>query len=295
VLSSSLPCVAPLGRESRARETLLATDCRGYPLSLSLRIADGLPALPHLRRAAEKGDPGCRAWRALDDFLSGVDQKRYDPDALNKAVTELVATGHRSDAATLLTRQRRMEHCSPEVLAQARALGRDDMLGPGLRADLLSVVLNCSVASADADFVAATAALDELTSRQPSPIRNMQLIVFAVRLGLELGRWEPIAALCQKPDFVRRWLAFGPELATSVLLIHHASLLSAGERVDQGATLPLYRLLCTTFPPADRGPSCQALATMRGSAAMAERKRVAREALTRLVSQLTGPGPKGPR
>jgi hypothetical protein len=289
VVTSGLPCMTPRSRERAASRAFLQADCDGYPLALSYRIAGGLPALPHLRRGAELGNARCAAWRAVDELLSALGEKRYDPDALTKAVSALAAAGDGADAAALLARHRHPDHCSPALLDQARVLGGDVALGPGLRADLQSIVLNCSSSQIDAPFVQALTLLDDLTQRQPVPVRNLQVVLFAVRLGLTLDRWEPIAALARTPNFVQRWLPFGPELATAALLIQHAAVVSVGETVDAVATLPLYRLLCTTFPPADRGTSCNALAVLRSGGASSDRKRAAREALTMLLSQLTGP------
>ena len=303
ITASSLPCMKPQSRERAASRTWLEVDCRSYPLALSYRIAGGLPALPHLRRGAELGSARCGAWRTLDELLSALGEKRYDPDAFTKAVSTLAAAGDGADAAALLSRHRHPDHCSPALLDQARALASDVALGPGLRADLESIVLNCSTGQIDAQFVQALMLLDDLTQRQPVPVRSLQVALFAARLGLELDRWEPLAALAKKPDFVRRWLPFGPELATAALLIQHAAVVGVGESVDVVGTLPLYRLLCTTFPPADRGASCNALAVLRGAATSSDRKRAAREALSTLLAQLTGPptdksgtggGPKPP-
>jgi len=284
-LSAGFPCATP----PKDLEKLLRADCRSYPRSLAYRIANGLPALPRLKRGAEIGKPSCAPLRSLDGFLAAADQQRYDPDAFTEAVTSLRKGGRGHDAAVLLARQRHPQHCSPALVAAARALAKDTELGLHLQADLLSLAANCSSGRIDEQLTADVLALDTLTQQLPMPLRNLKLTLFATRLALTQDHWQPLLELSRRADFVGRWLRFGPELATGALLIHHAAHVMSGHPVDGAATLPSYRLLCTTFPPADRGPTCHAIGVLRSGAPAAEKKRAAKDALATLMSRLTVP------
>src|SRR5262249_42060525 len=101
--------------------------CDGYPLALSLRIADVLKKLPRLRHGEGQG-PRCGPLRSLDAFLASADKGAYDPDAFTRSVEDLRAAGRIYDAAILLTRQRRDNHCSPAILSASRSLGRSALL-----------------------------------------------------------------------------------------------------------------------------------------------------------------------
>src|SRR5690606_8881223 len=85
----------------------------------------------------------CAAWRSLDAFLAPADERRYEPDRFVAAVTALRQHGKNGDAATLLANHRHPQHCNPQLVEHARALGRRPELGIHLRADVLSVALVC--------------------------------------------------------------------------------------------------------------------------------------------------------
>jgi hypothetical protein len=85
--------------------------------------------------------------------------------------------------------------------------------------------------------------------------------------------------------FIDRWQALNPELATAALLLHHAAAIALGEPLDDVGTLPFYRLLCTTFPSAQRGPICNAVSLLRGGGPDDDKKRVAREAVAKFVAE----------
>jgi hypothetical protein len=111
---------------------------------------------------------------------------------------------------------------------------------------------------------------------------------FAARLALQAGRWEPLVTIVGASDFVERWRRLGPELGTRALLLHHAALAGAGKPLDPTATLPHYRLLCTTFPVNERGPHCNAIALLRGADAT-DKRRVSTEALQSLLAEVAKP------
>jgi len=290
IVASDLPCV------KRAVDTdpYRSSDCRRYPVALGYRVADALPFLPHLRRAAEVGRPDCAPWRALDEFLSAAEAGRYAPDAFVRAVDGLHARGARYDAAALLARQRLPQHCTPVLTKHARQLARDPSLGSHLRADLLSVAANCAASVVDDELIDDLLLLDRLTRRQAVATRNLELLLFATGLGMQADRWRPLVELGKQPDFVARWLGFGPELATTALLIHHAALLLADQPLDPAPTQPYYRLLCTTFPPAERGALCNTIGLLRSSTDAAGKKRAAKDALAALLKQRSAAGQSAP-
>ncbi|MCC6522432.1 MAG: hypothetical protein IT373_07210 [Polyangiaceae bacterium] len=261
--------------------------CVDYPAALGLRIANVLPFLPHLTAGAESGRATCAPFRPLDRFLTLADQHQYDPDAFTAAVQALRQGGHAGDAAVLLARHREPAHCGA-LVAEARALADRAELGTALRADLVTVAANCAGPEASPALEADLATLDELTKALATPDRNLSIVTFAARSALT-GQPALLAALARKPDFVSRWLATSPELATAALLMHHAGYTLADQSFDALETLPYYRLLCTTYPPADRGPLCGSIAILRGGGSADERKRSARAALEQLLGSPAAP------
>jgi hypothetical protein len=255
--------------------------CDGYPLALSLRIADAVTKLPRLARSGD----GCSALRALDAFLAGADKGAYDPDAFTRAVESLRADGRIYDAAVLLARHRREGHCSPALSAAARALGRSPLLGPSVRADLLSVAVNCAAASPDPRFEDDVVSLDEETRALPDPSRNLRLVLFVTDLAVHSNRFELLARLAAQPGFVARWTNVDPTAATAALLIDHAALTLTGKPIAPDAQRSHFELVCETFAPGDRAPLCDAIRALRApSSPLKDRERVAREALGALVA-----------
>jgi hypothetical protein len=267
---------------------LTRVGCARYPLAVALRAAEGLPALPRLKRAAQVGRRACGSWRALDRFFVAADKGRYEPDRLLEAIAALRNDGRDDDAAMLLARQRHPRHCTPPVLKNARALSQKKLLGVHLRSDMLSVVANCAGATPDAVLVDDLVALDQLTQQHALPMRNYELLVFAARLAIGTGDYQPLHRISQAPGFVARWQRLGPDLGTTALLLHHAAAVGAGKPLDSEGTAPFYRLLCTTFPQKHRRPMCGAMSMLRGAAGNAEKKRVATDALRAIVQQATG-------
>ena len=265
--------------------------CERYPTAIALRISDALPYLPRLRGQAAIGRPDCAAWVALDDFLAAYDEGRYEPDKLNLAVDVAVRSGRHHVAATLLTRQRVAQHCNPDLVRHARVLSKREDLGVYLRTDLLSVATNCS---APTDLADDLAALDALTRRHADPTRGFEVLLFAARLAAEKEIWRPLFSMTRREGFIDRWQALNPELATAALLLHHAAAISLGEPLRADETLPYYRLICTTFPSPRRGPICNAVALLRGGGPDADKKRVAKETVTRFVADALQGAPQGP-
>lgn len=265
--------------------------CERYPTALALRITDALPFLPRLQGRAAIGRPGCTTWVALDDFLAAYDAGRYEPDRLNQAVEVAMGARRHHVAATLLTRQRLPQHCNPELVRHARVLSAREELGVHLRSDLLSVATNCSAPSDLADDLAA---LDALTRRHADPTRGFEVLLFAARLAAGQGIWRPLFSMTRQEGFIDRWQALSPELATAALLLHHAAAIALDEPLDADGTLPYYRLICTTYPSAQRGPICNAVALLRGGGPNADKKRMAEEAVSQFVQDAVAGAPQGP-
>ncbi|MBI4701572.1 MAG: hypothetical protein HY744_10490, partial [Deltaproteobacteria bacterium] len=285
LVASKRPCT----RRAQGLDALLSVDCASYPMALALRAADVLPTLPRLRQGAEIGRPRCAAWRALDTFLSTAAEGRYDPDALTGAVAMLRKVGNPHDAAVLLTRQRHPQHCSATLTELGRTLSRESALEEGLRADLLSVVANCSGDVLDDALGEDLLRLEQATRALALPQRNVAAVLFTTQMALRSDRWDALRRMTREPGFVERWLRLGPELGAGALLLHHAATLLAGEALDGKPTLPQYQLLCTTFPSPDRGPACSALGLLRSGAPVSDKKRAARAAVQSLLAQAGTP------
>jgi hypothetical protein len=261
--------------------------CDAYPLALSLRIADVLKKLPRLHRG-ESG-PRCATLRALDTFLGGADRGAYDPDTFTRAVEDLRADGRLYDAATLLTRQRREGHCGPLILAATRALGRSTTLGPLVRADLLSVAVNCTAVAGGPEVAADLLALDAATRELADPARSLKVLLSVADLAARTDRWTLLAQLVEQPDFLDRWSTVHPTAAAAALLFAHADAVIAGRPVDLDRTRAAYDLACTIYPPGDRAEVCADLAALRApsAAAPADRARSAKEAVERRIASFT--------
>lgn len=253
--------------------------CEAYPLALSLRAAGGLKKLPRLHRSAETS-ARCPAWRSLDAFLAGEQRGTYDPDAFTQAVAALQAEGKVDDAAVLLARRKRPNHCSPAIVAAARSLGRSTEIGPKLRADLLSSAVNCTALTGGREVQADVIALDEETRRLPDPRRNLDLLLSTADLAVRTDRWEVLSALVDRPDFVTRWLSVHPRAAAAAILIDHAAAVARGRPVDVDRTRPAFTLICEAFPSPDRREVCDQIAALRRPG---DHAREAREAVRRLL------------
>jgi hypothetical protein len=266
--------------------------CDAYPLALSLRIADVLKKLPHLRR----GESGarCAPLRSLDAFLGGAEKGDYDPDAFTRAVEDLRAGGRLYDAATLLTRQRREGHCGPLILAASRALGRPPTLGPLVRADLLSGAINCTAAAGGPEVSADLLALDAATRALADPTRSLKVLLSIADLAARTDQWALLDELVQQPDFIDRWMTVHPTAAAAALLFAHASAVIADRPMDLEKTRPAYELVCELFPPGERVEVCADLAALRAPprGPAPDRKRAAKEAIQRRIAAFTSPPPQ---
>ena len=288
VLAEPLPCTDAKVEVGGYEEAT----CDAYPAALSLRIADALKKLPRLRRGTEVA-ARCGPLKSLDTFLAGADRSMYDPDAFTRAVEELRADGKGYEAAVLLTRQRHPNHCSPALVAAARALGRSALLGPALRADLLSSAVNCAALSGGPEVEADVLALDDETRRLPDPSRSLKLLVSIADLAARTDRWELLGKLVDKPDLMGRWMGVHPNAAAAALLLDHAVTAIRGQAVALERTKETYQLLCETFPSADRAEMCAAIAGLRAPlrGPMAERQRLAKEAVRKLVASAAAAPP----
>ncbi|WP_437820034.1 hypothetical protein [Sorangium sp. So ce1078] len=259
--------------------------CDAYPLALSLRIADVLGKLPHLRRAGSAA--ACPALRSLDGFLTAAERGTYDPDAFTAAVEALRRSGRLYDAGVMVARQRREGHCGPLVLAAARALGRAPSLGPALRADLLSVAVRCAAAALDASVVDDVLALDGETRALPDLGRNLKVVLFATELAVRAERWDVLAKLAKQPEFVDRWTGESDDAAVTAHLIETAAAVLAGEPPPREREA--HGRLCGQPPAGDRAALCAEIQRLRaGALPEAERRRRAKEALERLLAAARG-------
>ena len=275
-LAAPLACTNKPGRGDQ----LARVDCKQYPVALGLRIAEGLSKLPRLKPGAEAKLPNCRAWRELDGFLGAADQRRYEPTKFVAAVGALRSSGRLGDAAVLLADQRHARHCTPSLIAHARALAQRTELGAHLRGDVLSVAVTCSDPK---KVLADIKLLDQLTAKHPLPVRNFELLVFAARVAKQAGNFAPLLAMTSRPDYLPRWQRLGPDMATIALLLHHAAATLATKAVDKTATLSFYRLLCTTFPAKKRGALCNTIGLLRAASATTDLKQVASQALAQFI------------
>ncbi|WP_434047875.1 hypothetical protein [Sorangium cellulosum] len=262
--------------------------CDAYPLALSLRIADVLGKLPHLRRAGSAA--ACPVLRSLDGFLTAAERGTYDPDAFTAAVEALRRSGRLYDAGVMLARQRREGHCGPLVLEAARALGRAPSLGPALRADLLSVAVRCAAAALDGSVVDDVMALDGETRVLPDLGRNLKVVLFATELAVRAQRWDVLARLARQPDFVARWLGESDDAAATALLIEAAAAALAGDPAPRDARVHgAHERLCGQPPSGDRAALCAEIQRLRaGALPEAQRRQRAKEALERLLAAARG-------
>ncbi|MDI1444724.1 hypothetical protein [Polyangium sp. 6x1] len=301
VAFAGMPAVKPvLARAARALavlgEPLACTEekvelggfeapaCDAYPLALSLRAGGALRKLPRIRRG-DTGKACAGPLPALDAFLGGMDQKNYDPDAFTRATLELASAGRVYDAAVLLARQRQPSHCNPSLLSAARSIGRSKLLGPSLRADTLSVAVNC--ATLDDAALDDLAALDADTSALSDRGRNLSVLVFATELGLTRDRWDVLAKLARSPTFVSRWIDTTPQASLFALVLAHAVAILAKEPALAEPAARSYDLFCVTLPPADKA-ACEAVRALRQPASdpEAQAKR-AREAVSAALQRIT--------
>jgi len=293
VLAAPLPCTVAKVEVGGYEEVT----CELYPAAISLRIADALKKLPRLRRGAEGAR--CPSLRSLDAFLAGADRGTYDPDAFTRAVEGLRADGKGYDASALLARHKQANHCSPALVAAARALGRSPQRGPALRADLLSSAVNCTAVAGGPEVELDVLALDDETRRLPDPSRGLKLVVSIADLAARTDRWELLGKLVDKPDFVGRWMGVHPNAAAAALVLDHAVRALRGEpaAAPGGGTQGTYRLLCETFPAPERAEMCAIVAALRAPLAgpAADRQALAKEAVRKLViSVAAGPPAKRP-
>lgn len=237
--------------------------CALYPQAIALRIADKLPWLPRLHRAFGAAADCPLSRRSLDTFLGAADRGRYDPDAFLTAVTEAAQEGLIYDAAALLTRHAKRGHCAPRVVAAARALGASADLPPSMRADLLTMVVNCQSASSGPSLPEDARALDEVTKRLPDPTRNLTLSLSMGDLAVTQGRWALLGAITASPDYLSRWLGVHPDATLSALVLHHASLAARGLPIDRAATEEAYLSACELLPANERKARCAEVRALR--------------------------------
>ncbi|MDI1479124.1 hypothetical protein [Polyangium sp. y55x31] len=261
-----------------------APSCDAYSLALSLRAGGALRKLPRIRRG-DTGKACAGPLPALDAFLGGMEQKNYDPDAFTRATLELSSAGRVYDAAVLLARQRQPTHCNPSLLSAARSIGRSKLLGPSLRADTLSVAINCAML--DDAALDDLAALDADTAALSDRNRNLAVLVFATELSLARDRWDVLAKLARSPTFVSRWLDTTPQASLFALVLAHAAAILAKEPALAEPASRSYDLFCVTLPPADKA-ACEAVRAMQMPETDPDvREKRAREALSAALQRIT--------
>lgn len=251
-----------------------APTCDEYPYALALRAGGALRKLPHLRR--DPGKPCAVSHSALDAFLVGVEKGGYDPDAFTRAVAELVTAGRAYDAAVLLARQRQPTHCNQNLVAAARTIGRSPAVGRSLRADVLSVAINCSLL--DDATLADISLVDTETSNLGDRGRNLSLLVFAAELGMARERWDLLGRIAKNPTFVSRWLDTNPQVAMFVAVLAQATSILAKEPAAAEAATNVVDLFCVKLPKVDAA-ACEAIEAMRRSAGSADAPKIAKESV----------------
>jgi len=251
-----------------------APACDEYPNALALRAGGALNKLPHLRRDPAKSCP--TSLSSLDTFLVGVEKGGYDPDAFTRAVGDLVSAGHTYDAGVLLARQRQPTHCNQALVAAARAVGRSPAVGRSLRADVLSVAINCSLL--DEATLSDITRIDEETRALADRSRNLSLLAFAAELGIARDRWDVLGRLLKNPAFVSQWLDINPKAAMFAAVLARAGAILAKDPSAANAANDVVDLFCVKLPPVDPG-ACAAIDAMRRAAGTPEADKIAKDSV----------------
>src|SRR5262249_55024856 len=179
----------------------------------------------------------------------------------------------------------------------ARALGRSPVLGPWIRSDLLSAAVNCTAMAGGPEVEADLAQIDEDTRRLPDPTRNLRMMISLADLATRTDQWKVLTKLVEQPDFVGRWMGIHPNAAAAALLLDHAVTAIAGQPVALERTKGHYQLLCETFRSPERADICGVIEALRAplGGPMAERQRLAKEAVKKLVASTSGPPQQQPK
>ncbi|MFO0616144.1 MAG: hypothetical protein U0414_26360 [Polyangiaceae bacterium] len=252
LLAAHLPCMK--GKKA----STVAPTCSEYAHAIALRVADALPSMPKLAQKKE-----CPDTAKIDAFLEAADKRVYDPDRYLDAVDVLVASQRPYDASVMLTRFRRDDHCSQGVIDRLTALVATLKAVPSLRADLETVLVNCSTGAAPADLAQALSALDDDLVLVGDPTRSVNLVLFSAGASVKVGSWEPLEAIALKPGFLDRWEARAPESLFAGLVLDHAATILHGDAVRLDATAPSFDLICGGVPPPERAPICKLLEGLR--------------------------------
>ncbi|MBK8256359.1 MAG: hypothetical protein IPK82_27280 [Polyangiaceae bacterium] len=259
--------------------------CDTYPTALGLRIADVLGKMPHYKKTPDGKGAECEALASLDAFLTSAERGAYDPDAFTKAVEQLRGAGKPDEAAALLARQRKPEHCNPTLLAAARTLGRSPALPSMVKADMFTVAINCAGVSNGAGLEKDLSDLDLETRFLADPIRNLKVLFFAAELALKTDKGDLLYSLVQDPHFLDRFLNLHGNAVAAALLFHHGGHVLTGKPFDLAQTEGAYSLICTSFPSPERKAECDDLKAIRASdRASSAAKKLAEGALLRLIS-----------
>ncbi len=280
-LLSGLPCV----RAKDVTASYEKAQCDAYPTALALRVADSVHVLPVLSSGPKGQASACPDLAALDGFLVPAQKQTYEPDKFLDAVAKLADAGKSYDAAVLLTKHRRADHCSASVTSKLSQLA-DKMKGaPTVRADLLSALVNCTTGATSPEVAKSLAALDDELVRVGDPMRSAQLALFSAAITVKTDAIEPLAAVVLRPDFLPRWRRQSPEILGVALALDHAATILSGKPVRVDETAHDFALLCSDTPPADRAPLCKLIQELRAKNASPEAlKKSAKDALNALAN-----------
>jgi hypothetical protein len=145
-----------------------------------------------------------------------------------------------------------------------------------LRADVLSVAINCSLL--DDATLADISLVDSETSKLADRGRNLSLLVFAAELGVARDRWDVLGRIAKNPTFVSRWLDTNPQAALfAAVLAQAASILAKEPDAAVGAT-NVVDLFCVKLPKVDAA-ACDAVDTMRRSTGSADAHKIAKDSV----------------
>ncbi|HMY21884.1 MAG TPA: hypothetical protein PKA58_36420, partial [Polyangium sp.] len=224
------------------------------------------------------------SFSALDTFLVGVEKGGYDPDAFTRSVSELVTAGRTYDAAVLLARQRQPTHCNQSLVAAARSVGRSAFVGRSLRADVLSVAVNCSLL--DEATLADISLVDEETVKLADRSRNLALLAFVAELGIARDRWDLLGRLAKNPTFVSRWLDTNPQAAMFAAVLARSASILAKEPGATEASSAVVDLFCVKLPRVDTA-ACEAIEAMNAASGKPEASQVAKKSVDAALQRLS--------
>lgn len=272
LLAAGLPCAGPKSDKAY----LLKPTCAGYPLSVTLRIADSVAAMPELTSGKKsEAAAGCKELALLDAFLVPAQAGKYEPDKLLDAVDGMLAQKKGFEAAFLLTRPRAASHCTDRVVEQMRRAAEQMEGVATMRADLLTAIVNCEVGASAATVAADLTALDRELEIVGDPSRQIQIGLFTAALSVRRGEPLLLESIVKKKGFLESHRQNGPLLPIALMLDHLASAL-AEKAIDVDGTRKDMDLLCGLGDLPAGPDTCKTLKQLRKEGVtVAERKKQA--------------------